>query len=89
MGIIDTAWFEIFRLIALGLIYIMFLLQLISVRTTYRQFKTWAEDEQARRQRWAEDMAVITRLTEEAYHQRAQAEVALAQARRHTPNGNG
>lgn len=90
------AWFEPVRMVALCLIYIMFFLQLYSVRITYRQFKKWTEDEAerrerwmqdeaARRERWAQDMAIITKLTEEAYHQRAQAEVALAQARRHVP----
>lgn len=90
------AWFEPIRMIALCLIYIMFFLQVYTVRTTYRQFKQWSEDEAARRERyaqdeanrrerWSQDMAIITKLTEEAYHQRAQAEIALAQARRHLP----
>lgn len=82
---IDMPWFEPFRLVALALIYIMFLLQLFSVHVTWRQFRRWAEDEEARRKRWAEDMATIGRMREEAYHLRAQAEVALAQARRHLP----
>lgn len=82
----ETPWFETFRIIALTLIYFMFILQLISVHIAYRQFRRWTEDEAARRERWKEDMTAIARMREEAYHLRAQAEVALAQARRHLPN---
>jgi hypothetical protein len=92
-------WFQPVRMVALCLIYLMFLLQLFSVHRAHQHFKRWAEDEAARRARWAEDMAAIGKLREEAYHLRAQAEVALAQARRHLaikpeglnaePNGNG
>lgn len=85
--IIDAPWFEVFRLIALTLIYLMFLMQLLSIHVTYRNFRRWSEDEAARRKRWAEDMAAVEKMREEAYHLRAQAEVALAQARRHLPNG--
>ena len=85
----DAPWFEPFRFVALTLIYLMFVIQCFSVHFIYRLFKRWSDEEAARRERWAQDMSVITRLTEEAYHQRAQAEVALAQARRHIPNGNG
>jgi cell division protein FtsB len=81
----ETWQFEVFRVIALGLIYAMFCLQLWSARGTYRQFKRWAEEEHARRERWAQDMATIAKLREEAYHLREQAEIALAQARRHLP----
>jgi hypothetical protein len=77
----DTPWFETFRIIALTLIYLMFIMQLISVHLLYRQFRRWAEDEAARRERWKEDMKETARMREEAYHLRAQAEVALAQAR--------
>jgi hypothetical protein len=77
----DTPWFETFRIIALTLIYLMFIMQLISVHLLYRQFRRWAEDEAARRERWKEDMKETARMREESYHLRAQAEVALAQAR--------
>jgi hypothetical protein len=77
----DAPWFETYRLIALTLIYLTFLIQVVSVVFLYRQFKTWADDEAMRRERWAEDMAAVGKLREEAYHLRAQAEVALAQAR--------
>lgn len=79
------AWFEPIRMVALCLIYLMFFLQVYTVRTTYRRFKQWSEDEAKRRERWAEDTAEIKKMREEAYHLRAQAEVALAQARRHLP----
>lgn len=79
------AWFEPIRMVALCLIYLMFFIQLYTVRFTYRQFHRWAEDEAARRERWAQDMTEIGRMREEAYHLRAQAEVALAQARQHLP----
>jgi hypothetical protein len=69
-------------MIALCLIYLMFFLQLYTVRFTYRQFQQWADDEAARRVRWAEDMKAIAAMREEAYHLRAQAEVALALARK-------
>jgi hypothetical protein len=89
MMIVDAPWFETFRLIALTLIYLGFLLQLYTLRSSYRQFKRWADEEAERRERWAEDKIQIQKLREEAYHLRAQAEVALAQARRHLPNGPG
>ncbi len=85
MTFTETVTFEIFRLVALSLVYILFAMNLWSIRVTYRQFRNWAEDEAARRERWTEDMAEIKRQREEAYHLRAQAEVALAQARRHLP----
>lgn len=85
MALLD--WIEPFRGFAALLIWIMFPIFLYSVYRTHRQFQQWAEDEAARRERWAEDMKAITAMREEAYHLRAQAEVALAQARRHLPHG--
>lgn len=85
MSIVDAAWFEPFRLVALTLIYLMFLIQCVSVHFMVRLFKRWSDEEISRRERWKEDSAAITRMREEAYHLRAQAEVALAQARRHLP----
>lgn len=79
-------WFEPIRMVALCLIYVMFFLQVFMVHATYRHFKRWADDEEERRRRWTEDMAAISKMREEAYHLRAQAEVALAQARRHLPD---
>lgn len=75
------SWFEPIRMVALCLIYLMFFIQLYTLRSTYLQFRQWAADEADRRERWAEDKVQIQKLREEAYHLRAQAEVALAQAR--------
>jgi F0F1-type ATP synthase membrane subunit b/b' len=75
-------WLEPYRLLGTLLIWLILPLQLYSIyrnRTLYRQ---WETDEAARRDRWKEDMTAVNRLREEAYHLRAQAEVALAQARR-------
>lgn len=76
-------WLVPFRVLALVLIYAMFFIQLYAIRRTHQQFRAWEEGEAERRQRWERDMKEIARMREEAYHLRAQAEVALAQARRH------
>jgi hypothetical protein len=75
-------WLEWFRVCAAVLIWIMFPLQLWATRNTLRQFRQWEQAEVERRARWAQDMAAAAQMREEAYHLRAQAEVALAQARR-------
>lgn len=77
----NTPWFEIFRIIALCMIWMMFPLQVWSVWRSMRQFKRWAADEERRLERWRRDMDDAGRMREEAFHLRAQAEVALAQAR--------
>ena len=78
-------WFEPIRMTALLLIHVMFALQVWSIHIIYRQFKRWADDEAARRRMWAEDMATIERMRQEAEHLRHQTEIALALARRGTP----
>lgn len=70
------------RVIAVFLIWLIFPLQLWSLYRTYRQHKQWQEGEKARMARWTRDMEAAAKLHEEASHLRAQAEVALAQARR-------
>lgn len=79
----DLEWLVPFRLVAVALIYTMFFLQLWAIRRTHQQFQAWEATEADRRQRWEKDMKEAARMREEAYHLRAQAEVALAQARRH------
>lgn len=70
------------RAVATCLIWAIFLLQLWSLYWTWRQRKQWQEGERARMARWTRDMEAAAKLYEEASHLRAQAEVALAQARR-------
>jgi hypothetical protein len=76
-------WLVPFRIVAICLIYAMFFIQLYAIKRTHSQFKAWEEGEAERRARWERDMKEVARMREEAYHLRAQAEVALAQARRH------
>jgi hypothetical protein len=80
-------WLEPFRLIGTLLVWLIFPAQLWSIYFNRKQYQQWAEDEAARRERWTKDMQAITAMREEAYHLRAQAEVALAQARQHMANG--
>lgn len=85
----DLEWFLPVRFVAIVLIYCMFFLQLWAVRRTQKQFQAWEATEAERRERWEKDMKAAAQMREEAYHLRAQAEVALAQARRHiTPHGS-
>lgn len=79
----DLEWLVPVRLIAILLIYCMFFIQLWAVRKTQKQFEAWEAGEAERRERWERDMKAAAQMREEAYHLRAQAEVALAQARRH------
>lgn len=79
----DLEWLVPFRLVAVLLIYCMFFIQLWAVHRTRKQFQQWEAGEAERRARWESDMKEAARMREEAYHLRAQAEVALAQARRH------
>lgn len=81
-------WTEPLRIVAVFLIWLMFPLQLWSAHRSYRQHKEWlrqhrdwVEAEHARMVRWKTDMDAASKMREEAYHLRAQAEVALAQAR--------
>lgn len=84
----NTPWFEVFRLIALGMIWMMFPLQVWSVCRGLRQFRRWEADEERRTARWQRDMDEAGKMREEAFHLRAQAEVALAQARRQHLDGS-
>jgi hypothetical protein len=70
------------RVIAVCLIWVIVPLQLWLIHWTYRRHKQWQEGESARMARWTRDMEAASKLHEEASHLRAQAEVALAQARR-------
>lgn len=74
------------RVIAVVLIWLMFPLQLWTLHRSHRQHKQWQEGEDARRERWKRDMEAAAQLHEEASHLRAQAEVALAQARQQILN---
>jgi hypothetical protein len=74
------------RVVAVVLIWLMFPLMLWSVHRTYRLHQRFQEGEEARRERWQQDLAAACKMREEAYHLRAQAEVALAQARQQMLN---
>lgn len=69
------------RVVAVFLIWLMAPLQVWMIWRSHRQHKTWCEGEDARAARWKRDMEAASKLHEEAGHLRAQAEVALAQAR--------
>lgn len=69
------------------LIWLMFPLIVWSVHRTYRLHQRWQEGEDERRERWKKDLEAASKMREEAYHLREQAEVALAQARRQSLNG--
>lgn len=69
------------RVIAVFLIWLMAPLQIWMIWRSHHQHKTWMLDEEARKARWLRDMEAAAKLHEEAGHLRAQAEVALAQAR--------
>jgi hypothetical protein len=75
-------WLEPFRLIGTMLIWVILPLQVWSTHRNHRQFRRWEEAEVARRAQWQRDIECAAKMREEAYHLRAQAEVALAQARR-------
>lgn len=72
------------RVIAVCLIWLIFPLQLWTLYRASRLHKVWHEGEAARTARWRRDMEAAEKLHEEAGHLRAQAEVALAQARQQT-----
>lgn len=69
------------RIVAVGLIWLMFPLQLWTIHRFQRLSRQWQAGEEARTARWKRDMEAAAKLHEEAGHLRIQAEVALAQAR--------
>lgn len=91
-------WMLPLRIMATFLIWGMFpvLIWLTWVhQRQWRRWRQWEADEAARRERWRIDMEAAAKLHdtagklyEEASHLRAQAEVALAQARQQTLRGN-
>jgi hypothetical protein len=84
-------WMLPLRMVATFLIWLMCPVLLWSAWSTRQQWRIWRQweaEEAARRERWKVDMEAAARLHdtagklyEEASHLRAQAEVALAQAR--------
>lgn len=78
-------WLETFRIIGTFLIWIILPCQLYMLWRSIKQFRKWEADETARTERWVKDMDTAQKMREEACHLRVQAEVALAQARRHLP----
>lgn len=81
-------WLEPIRILGTLLIWLMFPLQLWSIWRSNKQFHRWEEDETRRLARWQQDMEDAGKLREEAYNLRAQAEVALAMARRQANMAN-
>jgi hypothetical protein len=75
-------WLEPIRLIGTFLIWVILPVQLWSLHRGHLQYQKWQESEEAHMARWKSDMETAVRLLEECSHMRAQAEVALAQARR-------
>ena len=75
-------WMDPLRVAAVFFIWMIFPLQIWSIWWTWRQHCLWRRGEEARLARWQRDMDAATKFREEAFHLRAQAEVALAQARR-------
>lgn len=73
------------RIAAVAMIWLMFPLQLWTIWKNHRLHQHWQEGEEARLARWRRDMEAAAKLHEEAGHLRIQAEIALAQARRHLP----
>lgn len=69
------------RVIAVFLIWMIAPLQIWMIWRSHHQHRTWMLGEEARAARWKRDMEAAAKLHEEAGHLRAQAEVALAQAR--------
>jgi hypothetical protein len=69
------------RVVAVCMIWLIFPLQLWTLHRFHRLHKQWRDGEEARLARWKRDMEAAAKLHEEASHLRAQAEVALAQAR--------
>lgn len=74
-------WLEYIRIGGALLVWVVLPLQIWSTVRSYRQFKAWEAGEEARLARWKRDMDDAGRMREEAFHLRAQAEIALAQAR--------
>jgi hypothetical protein len=75
------------RVVAVMLIWVIFPLQLWTIHRFQRLYRQWQAGEEARLARWKRDMEAAAKLHEEASHLRAQAEVALAQARQQHLNG--
>lgn len=73
------------RIVAVAMIWLMFPLQLWTIWRNQSLHRRWLEGEEARLARWRRDMEAAAKLHEEAGHLRVQAEIALAQARRHLP----
>ena len=79
---------EPLRIVAVFLIWLTFPVVLWLLHHQRRQHaewlaqhRAWVEAEHGRMIRWRTDMDAASKMREEAYHLRAQAEVALAQAR--------
>lgn len=88
-------WLVPIRIIAVFLIYATFPVVLWSLHRQRRQHsewlaqhRAWVEAEHGRMIRWKTDMDAASKMREEAYHLRAQAEVALAQARQQALRGS-
>jgi hypothetical protein len=74
-------WLEYIRIGGALLVWVVLSIQLWSLYHARRQYLRQEADEQDRRERWKRDMDDAAKLREEAFHLRAQAEIALAQAR--------
>jgi DNA relaxase NicK len=81
-------WMDPIRIVAVFLIWLTFAVVLWLLYRQHKQHadwlkqhRAWVEAEHVRMIRWKTDMDAASKMREEAYHLRAQAEVALAQAR--------
>jgi hypothetical protein len=75
-------WMIPVRIAATFMIWGILPLQIFSIVWSWLQHRQWRAGEALRMERWQRDMDDAAKFREEAYHLRAQAEVALAQARR-------